>query len=173
MTSSEENQKDIQQKGEDLFNLAIARDDIKQVVEILPEDGGIDRVAVEYELQLLKILSAGWGISFFLGEHPDKTPLAEAFWESVRSFAQSVSTMSSSTTGRDIDYFNALKERVEIYVKALQVFSDVTDPAAVIGPTFAKVCGDEENPLIIASGRSIFSRSLQGTKQYLESAEML
>lgn len=74
---------------------------------------------------------------------------------------------------RKIDYFSTLKERVEIYVKALQVYSDVDDPSAVIGPTFAKVCGDEENPLIIASGRSIFSRTLQETRKILKSAGMV
>ena len=154
MTSSEEKKGGISEKSEDLFNLAIDRDDIKQMVQILPKDSGINPVAVEYELQLLKILTVGWGISFFLEEHHEKTVLAESFWESVRTFAQSISTMTASTTGQEIDYFSTLKERVEIYVNALQVYSDVDDPSAVIGPTFAKVCGDEENPMIIASGRS-------------------
>ncbi|MFW5854198.1 MAG: hypothetical protein ACOCW9_02620 [Thermodesulfobacteriota bacterium] len=173
MTSSEEKKEGLSQKSEELFNLAIDREDIKQMVEILPKDTEINPVAVEYELQLLKILTVGWGISFFLEEHHEKTVLAETFWESVRTFAQSISTMTSSTTGREIDYFSTLKERVEIYVNALQVYSDVDDPSAVIGPTFAKVCGDEENPLVIASGRSIFSRTLQETRKILASAGMV
>jgi len=173
MTSSEEKKEGISEKSEELFNLAIDRDDIKQMVEILPEDSKINRVAVEFELQLLKILTVGWGISFFLEEHHEKTVLAETFWESVRNFAQSISTMTASTTGQEIDYFSTLKERVEIYVNALQVYSDVDDPSAVIGPTFAKVCGDEENPLIITSGRSIFSRTLQETRKHLASAGMV
>ena len=173
MTSSEEKKGGISEKSKDLFNLAIDRDDIKQMVEILPEDSKINRVAVEFELQLLKILTVGWGISFFLEEHHEKTVLAETFWESVRNFAQSISTMTASTTGQEIDYFSTLKERVEIYVNALQVYSDVDDPSAVIGPTFAKVCGDEENPMIIASGRSVFSRTLQETRKHLASAGMV
>ena len=173
LTSSGNKKKGIAEKSEALFQLAIGRDDIKQMVRILPADSEIDPVAVEYELQLLKILTVGWSISFFLENHPDKTVLAESFWESIRSFAQSISTMSSSSTGREIDYFSTLKERVGIYVNALQVYSDVDDPSAVIGPTFAKVCGDEENPLVITSGRSMFSRTLQETRKHLESAGML
>jgi len=46
--------------GEDLFNFAIDREDAKMLMAHLPEEADIKRSTVEYELQILKIISIGW-----------------------------------------------------------------------------------------------------------------
>ena len=49
----------IEQAGEDLFNFAIDREDIKRFMEHLAEEADIKRATVEYELQILKMISVG------------------------------------------------------------------------------------------------------------------
>jgi len=90
----------IEKASEDLFDFAIDRSDIKMILQSLPEDIKINRVSLEYEIQLLKILAVGWSISFFLDESSLKKELSESFWNAVQNFSQSISTLSSSSTGK-------------------------------------------------------------------------
>ncbi len=173
MTKSGEKKDKMDELVEIMFNLAINRDDLKKVISEVPKESDINPVTMEYEIQLLKILSVGWGISYFMGDHPDKNRLAHGFWNAIRDFSISVSKMTSSATGEDIDYFNILRERVDIYVQALNHFSDVKDPSTVIGPTFAKLCGNEEEAYSLVSGKAIFNSSILNVKNQLESANML
>jgi hypothetical protein len=98
----------------------------------LPEDIKINRVSMEYEIQLLKILAVGWSIPFFLDKSSLKKELSESFWNAVQSFSQSISTLSSSSTGKGIDYFNTLKERLDTYLNALNSITDGPDPLLAI-----------------------------------------
>lgn len=162
----------IEKASEDLFNFAIDRSDIKLILQTLPEDIKINRVSMEYEIQLLKILAVGWSISFFLDESSLKKELSESFWNAVQSFSQNISMLSSSSTGKEIDYFNTLKERLDTYLNALNLISDGPDPLVSIGPTFARICGDEDNTHIILSGSKVFNLSAGGVKNYLESIQI-
>lgn len=162
----------IEKASEDLFDFAIDRSDIKLILQSLPEDKKINRVSVEYEIQLLKILAVGWSISFFLDESSIKKELSESFWNAVQSFSQSISTLSSSSTGKEIDYFNILKERLDTYLTALNLIPDRPDPLIAIGPTFARICGNEDNTHIILSGSKVFNLSAGGVKNYLESIQI-
>ncbi len=158
--------------GETLLNYAVQREDLKGLVAGLPVEAAVDPVAMEYEIQILKIVSVGWGISYFMGERPEKAALAEAYWGEVRDFSGRISAITTETSGREIDYFQALRERVDIYVNALNHFSDVDDPGPVIGHTFAKLCGDEEDMYTMVSGKRVFHLSLAGVKSYLESVRI-
>ena len=60
----EDNTSVIELAGEDLFNFAVDREDIKTLIAHLPEETVCEPEAIEYELQLLKIISVGWSISF-------------------------------------------------------------------------------------------------------------
>jgi len=161
----------IEKLSDDIFNFAIAREDLKKEIENIPEDSSANIVAVEYEIQLLKILSAGWSISFFMGQHPDKNHVAEAFWNSIQEFSRNLSLMTSATTGKEIDYFNIIRNRVNIYVNALSHFSNVHDPSAVIGPTFAKLCGSEEDIHTINAGKNTFNHCLRNVKFLVETVK--
>jgi len=165
--------KDIEELIRDIFNFAIAREDLKEQLKNIPENTEANLVTVEYEIQLLKILSVGWSISFFMGQHPDKNKIAETFWNAIQEFSKNISAMTSTTTGKDIDYFNILRQRVDIYVNALSHFSDVQDPSVVIGPTFAKLCGSEEDQYIITAGKNIFSHCLKNVKSFLKKARII
>ena len=57
----------VEKASEDLFDFAIDRSDIKLILQNLPGDMEINRVSMEYEIQLLKILAVGWSISLFFG----------------------------------------------------------------------------------------------------------
>ncbi|MDI6688751.1 MAG: hypothetical protein QME06_11085 [Desulfobacterales bacterium] len=162
----------IEKASEDLFDFAIDHSDIKLILQNLPEDIKINRVSMEYEIQLLKILGVGWSISFFLDESPIKKELSESFWNAVQSFSQSISTLSSSSTGQEIDYFNTLKERLDTYLNALNLISDNPDPLASIGPKFAEICGSKDNAYIMLSGSKVFSISVGGVKNYFESVQI-
>ncbi|MGE0086675.1 MAG: hypothetical protein AB7S75_19905 [Desulfococcaceae bacterium] len=159
--------------SEHLFSYAIARDDLKQVLIDLPKDAEVNPVTMEYEIQLLKILSVGWGISFFMGQHPEREQTAQMFWNAVHHFCMGISEMTAAQTGKEIDYFRILRERVDIYVAALKAFSDVSDPSVVIGPTFAKLCGSEEDIYTIVSGKKIFNLAVGEVRQYLASVHTI
>jgi len=162
----------IEKASENLFGFAIDRSDIKLILQSLLEDKKINRVSVEYEIQLLKILAVGWSISFFLDESSFKKELSESFWNAIKKFSQQISGISSSSTGKEIDYFNILKERLDTYLTALNLIPDGPDPLTAIGPTFARICGNEDNAHIILSGSKVFNLSVGGVKNYLESIQI-
>ncbi len=162
----------IEKASEDLFDFAIDRSDIKLILQNLPEDIKINRVSVEYEIQLLKILAIGWSISFFLDESSLKKELSKSFWNAVQSFSQNISILSSSSTGKGIDYFNTLKERLDTYLNTLNLIPDNPDPLASIGPKFAEICGSKDNANIMLSGSKVFNLSVGSVKNYFESVQI-
>jgi hypothetical protein len=169
MTFSVQHPVSIQEIGESLANFSLDRESVLFAMSRLPDDPSINRVAIEYEIQLLKILSVGWAISYFLEDHLEKTPLIQKFWDVLFEFSKNLSSVTSLTIGKEVDYFRALKERIDIYLKALAEVPLVKDPASVIGPTFAGLCGNTDNVHVIMAGNRIFRLSLEGVKQFLES----
>ncbi len=172
LNSSLKKKVSVEEASENLVNFSIDRNDLMLILKDFPQEAEINLVGIEYEIQLLKILSVGWGISFFMGESPKKKELTETFWNTINAFSNNISSVTSSAIGKDIDYFKILKERIDIYVNALTVFLDVSDPASVIGPTFAKLCGNEEDSRTISAGKKVFNSSIGGVRDYLESIEI-
>jgi hypothetical protein len=172
MTPREENKSPLQQAAEDLFNFAIEREDTKWLMERLPAEADVKPATVEYELQILKIISVGWSISYFLEEWPEKTPLVETFWEAVREFSRSLSTTTEMMTGQDIDYFQVLKDRLDSYVQALQQNPEASNPEAVIGPEFARNCGNEKDLFAVYTGGRMFSGVTGRVRDYLDAANL-
>ena len=78
MTQPESNKNRLEQAGEALFDFAVERDDVKTLVAHLSVEAKCKPATVEYELQILKIVSTGWALSFFLENIPYKAQLAEA-----------------------------------------------------------------------------------------------
>ena len=164
--------KKLEEAAEHLFNYAIERDDLKQIVTQLPEDKALRKVTVEYELQLLKIISVGWAIAFFMAQHPLKSSLTEAFWRQIQSLSQSISGATSASIGKDVDYFSIIKQRLDLYVNALQHFAEAPDTARVIGVTFAKLCGSEADSYITLAGKRTFSLTSASVKNYIETLQL-
>ena len=154
--------------GEQLFQFAIDRGDMKAILDTLPLQEPQKRSALEYEIQLLRIISVGWSVAFFLSEDILKGPIGQLFWEHVRTFATTLSSSASLTVGSDIDYFDILKQRLDYYVGTLERAGQTSQPATVIGPAFAKACGDQDDPCAILAGSKMFAHTIHAVREYLQ-----
>lgn len=173
MASSDKRSVTIEEVREVLINYSMDRQELNFLMGTLPESREINPVAVEYEIQILKIISVGWGISYFMVPKEKKKELAEAFWNSIRDVSLRISSATSASTGKDIDYFGILKGRLDLYIDALSQNPEASDPVHVIGPTFARISGHECDPHVILAGSKAFSLALGGVKAYLESVEFV
>ena len=167
MTETEPMSNDIARAGEQLFQYAIDRGDMNAILDALPLEGPEQRGTLEYEIQLLRIISVGWAIAFFLADDGPKTELGQHFWENVRVFSASLSTSASLTVGSDIDYFDTLKKRLEYYVGALDAAGKIPEPAMAIGPAFAETCGDKEDACASLAGSKMFAHTIHAVREYL------
>ena len=166
------NKSTVEIAGEDLFNFATDREDIKTLIAHLPKETECSPAAVEYELQLLKIIITGWSISFFLEEYSQRDQLAEIFWKLIHEFSETLSETTQLMTGQNINYFQVLKDRLDMYVGALTEKHESTEPVAVIGPEIAKVCGNGGGIFAILTGSRMFILTVSSVKEYLEAAEL-
>jgi hypothetical protein len=169
MEKSSETKSGIEQAAEDLFNFSVDREDVKALMAGIHETADIKRSSVEYELHILKIISVGWAIPYYLGNSPQKDLISACYWQAIQNFSQSLSETFGLMIGHSIDYFQILKERLETYVNALQQQSDASEPAAVIGPEFADVCGNRNDVFTVMTGSRMFLATIGSVKQYLES----
>ncbi|MGD9364543.1 MAG: hypothetical protein PVH87_02525 [Desulfobacteraceae bacterium] len=173
MNDKEKNQTAIEQACEDLFNYAIERDDIKWLMAQLSSETNVKPTAVEYELQILKIVSVGWGISFYLDGTPKrKMILMELYWNAINGFSKQLSETTGLMIGQDIDYFEILKERLDQYVQAISADPQATDPTVMVGPAFARACGDEEDIFASMTGAKLFANSIARVREYLEAVKL-
>jgi len=164
----------VQQLAQNLANFAIDRTDLKELMAALPPGNDLNMTAVEYDLGILKILSVGWGISFFMAvTDKNKAPVTQYFWETVQEISQSISDLTQTTTGTKVDYFNILKDRLAVYVEALQKNPEqATNPALIMGPVFANVCGSPDNAVAILTGTKMFTLTLGAVKEYLAAVQI-
>ncbi|MFP4031903.1 MAG: hypothetical protein ACLFRG_16765 [Desulfococcaceae bacterium] len=170
--AKEETPSRLAQTAEDLFNFAIDRADVRALMGGLPETAEVKRSTVEYELPILKIISVGWAISYFLPDGPQKAELTERYWAAVSEFSAGLSETTGLMIGREIDYFQTLRERLTTYVNALADHPEATEPAAVIGPEFARLCGNVEDVFAIMTGNRMFIATVGGVKEYLEAIRL-
>lgn len=165
----------IEQAGEDLFNFAVDREDIKELLAQMPDNADIEITAVEYELPLLKIITVGWSAAYLMENSRHKNPLMEVYWNTVRMFSQKISETTGLMTGQDLDYFEVIKQRFDKYLKAMDANADSgkNDPAAVIGPEFAKACGNKDDVFTILIGSRMFVGTLNCVKEYLKAFSII
>lgn len=161
----------IDAAAEDLFHFAIDREDVKWLVASLQEDSSADRNTVEYELQILKIIFVGWGISYALQDLPHRQELAERYWKIVYEFSQKISATTGLMTSREIDYFQIVRLRLDKYLAAMQQDSSA-DPTGIIGREFALFCDDAEDIFTALTGSKLFTSAIGRVKEYLETATL-
>ncbi len=154
--------------AEVLFDYAVDREDVKWLMGQLHAEADVNRHTVEYELQILKIISVGWSIAYHLENAPAKQPLLEAFWSAVQQYAQSLSQTTELMIGQDIDYFQTLRERLDAYLAAMDQSGEKNDPAAVIGPAFAANCGNADDLFTRMTGAKMFISVVSRVKTYLD-----
>lgn len=169
MEKSSETKSVIEQAGEDLFNFAVDREDIKLLMAGLHEAADIKRNAVEYELQILKIISVGWAISYYLENYTQKDLIGAAYWRTIQEFAKNLSDTYGLFVSQSIDYFQILKDRLETYVNALHDQPGAPEPAVIIGPVFADLCGNKNDAFTALTGTKMFISTIGCVKQYIES----
>ena len=162
----------VEKAGEDLFNFAVDREDVKTLLAALPDESDIEWSKVEYELGILRIISVGWSISYLLEHSPHKNRLAELFWKAIQEVSQSISSTAALMVGKDIDYFQTLKDRLNMYVEAMRHKPDASGPAVVIGPAFARACGDVNNVYAVLTGTKMFITTVGSVKAYLETIDL-
>lgn len=172
METLEKEKSGIEKAGEDLFNFAVDREDVKTLMVILPEEADIKHSTVEYELQILKIISVGWSLSYYLESSSQKSQLAELYWKAIQEFSQNISATTGLMIGQDIDYFQILKDRLNMYVDALDKKADAPEPAVVIGPEFARTCGNVDDVYTVITGSRMFIAVIRNVKEYLEAIKL-
>jgi hypothetical protein len=172
MENKEKKTSGIEKAAEDLFDFAVDHEDAKWLMEHLPQEADIERGKVEYELRMLKIISVGWSLSYYLENHLSKHKLLELYWQAVNQFSESISATTGLMVGRDIDYFQILKERLDMYVAALAQKPDAPEPAVVIGPEFARTCGNADDIFTVMTGSKMFIVTIGRVKEYLEAIEL-
>jgi hypothetical protein len=173
MENSKNDETRIGQAGEDLFNFAVDRADVKTLLEYLPKEADVMRSKVEYELVILRIITVGWSISYFLESSPHKNCLAELYWKAVHGFSQTISSTAGLMIGRDIDYFQVLRDRLDTYIEAMCRKPDAAAPAVVIGPEFARACGNVDDVNTVMTGTRMFIATVSGVKEYLEAIKWI
>jgi hypothetical protein len=170
MSDTEKMNPTIARASEHLFQYAIDRGDMHMILNALPPAVDEKRVALEYEIQLLRIISVGWAIAFFLADNGLKTALGQHFWNCIQSFSGTLSASAALTVGSDIDYFDILKQRLDYYVDALDRAGEIPEPAMAIGPAFARVCGDKDDACTILAGSKMFAHTIDAVRDYLVGA---
>jgi hypothetical protein len=90
-------------KNGPIFLSLLLTERFKRTYSRHPADTDLNMTAVEYELQLLKILSVGWPFLFMLVMDKNKGPDPE-HWENIREISGNISTLTQ-TTGKSADYF--------------------------------------------------------------------
>ena len=172
METAKQEKSPIEPAAEILFNFAVDRTDIKELMTGLHQDAKINRNTVEYELPILKIITVGWSISYFIGHAPYKNELLEIFWKAIQEFSQNISSTTEMMTGQGIDYFQVLKDRLNMYVDAINHKPDAPEPAVIIGPEFARACGNVNDVFTVMTGSRLFIATAGSVKEYLEKVKL-
>lgn len=172
MNDSKNKKSNIELASEDLFNFAFDREDVKALMSRLPKSSDAERATIDHELQILKIISVGWSLSFYLEDSLPKNQLTAFFWQAVHEFSKSLSQTTELLIHADIDFFGTLKERFDVYLNEMQQNPDAPEPAVVIGPKFARLCGNADDVHIVMAGSRMFMSTVGMVKAYLEKIKL-
>ncbi len=164
----DEDKSEIEKTCEELFQFAIDRGEIASLMSGLPEGSDVFRATVEHELQMLKIISVGWSLSYYMPDGPLKTELTTLFWQTVHDFSRDLDRTTKLLIDQDVDFFDSIRNRFDGYLGELQKKTDAPEPAVIIGPEFARVCGDAGNVHVVMAGSRMFIGTVGEARTYLE-----
>ena len=105
----------------------------------------------------------------------NKGPLTQIFWDHIRETSNNISTLTKTTTGQDINYFDILKQRLDTYLATMRGNPDeAQNPANIMGPAFAAVCNSnsENESIVILIGTKMFTLTLGAVKEYLNTVKI-
>lgn len=164
----------VEKFGENLATFALNRDDLKGLIRTIPKSHCLNLNTIEYELQILKIISVGWAISFYMAQtDKNKKILSQFYWTHIREVSKNISKLTETTTGQKIDYFNILKDRLDTYVSVLQNVSEKkSNTSAIIGEFFSELCDAKNDPIAVLNGTKMFTLTIGAVKEYLDAVEI-
>jgi hypothetical protein len=154
--------------ADDLLAYAIDRQDIKWCLAHLPSKSSPNLARIDSELQMLKIIAVGWGLTHRLVDSPLKAPFQEAYWKAVQDFSVRFSETTALLIGQRIDYFQTIRDRLNLYLAAVRDLGPSGgDAGRIIGITLARLCDcGEDLPVGMAAAR-IFNSALARVGEYL------
>ena len=167
MATSRQEPIHIDTAADHLATYAFDKGGLTAILSRIPATEGVGRVGLEYEAQLLKIITVGWGISYFMDGRGEKQALVEATWNGIQTFSQNLDSVTHLMTGTQIDYFQIVRQRLDTYLTALRLEPGATDPVAVFGPAYARCCGQAANVHVIMAGNHVFAGTLEAVREYL------
>jgi len=168
MAESKDEKTGIEVACEALFDFAIDRRDVADIMARLPEIQDACRATVEHELQILKIISVGWTLSYYLPAGPLKEEMTMRFWQAVHDFSKSLSSTAELLIHQDVDFFAAVRGRFDKYLEEMKRHVNAPEPAVVIGPEFARCCRADGDVHTVMAGSRIFVGTVNKVKSYLE-----
>lgn len=163
----------IDELTEILSEFAIDRTEMYNLLTNFPSETDLNRTTIEYEIQILRILGVGWGISYFIHDELLKQALSESYWNSIQEFANNLSSISSVSMSQEFNYFDVIKERLGIYLAETKFLTGDDDPATVIGPKFAELCDHPNDAVVIWLGCKMFQAVFNQLKTYLSGVEFI
>ncbi|MFH2058681.1 MAG: hypothetical protein ABIJ59_07260 [Pseudomonadota bacterium] len=174
MTQNKKQILTLEKLANNLATFAIDRTDLKQLLAAIPKGSQLNIATIEYELQILKILSVGWAIAFYMPvSDKNKGQLAEQFWLHIKEMADKVSTLTQTTSGKNIDYFGIIKERLDTYLKVMKnIPESVKNPSSVMGPAFGVTCNHPNDAITVLTGTKMFTLTLGAVKEYLNATRI-
>jgi hypothetical protein len=116
----------------------------------------------------LKIISVGWSLSYALPAGDLKGEITTRFWQAVQAFSESLSSTTELLIQQDVDFFAVVKDRFDTYLEKMKQNVNAPEPAVVIGPEFARCCGDDGNAHTVMAGSRMFVGTVNEVKSYLE-----
>lgn len=167
MTNEEDSKSGTEAACEALFNFAIDRRDVVDITARFPGLPDARRATMEHELQILKIISVGWSLSYCLPAGALKEEMTVRFWRAVEDFSKSLSSAAELFVCQDIDFFAAVRDRFDRYLGEMKRKVDAPEPAVVIGPVFAECCGDEGDAHTVMAGARLFVGTVNEVRRYL------
>ena len=152
--------------GTNLVSFALDPEDTNSALGELPSTGGVDRDTIQYELRFLRLFAVDYGITLGLGsKSPEKEKATKWYFSCldsvVRDFPNDVGAR----------FLGILRDRVDNYVMTLKLSSN-EEPFSIIGQSFAKFCGNEEDTDLATLGRKIFLSTANGVADYLRSVKI-
>jgi len=171
---------ELESAGTALFDFAVDRNDLAWLLARWPAEAAAQRSRIEYELQLLKTIAVGWSLSYYLEGKPCKQTLMEFYWQAVGAFANQLSTATALTIGPTVapgeqkfDYFQVIKDRLRRYLAVMTGATGATGPEMVIGPEFARICDNADDPFTLLAGTKMFAYATARVGEYLKVCRLL
>lgn len=148
-----------------LVRHSLTADELFPLIQGLPETSAIPQSRLEYELRILKILSMGWGLSYYLDEGEVKEKIVTGFWKEIFLFSGELDQVAGAT-GLNLSYFSLLQERFTAYLARVEALP-LKDIIKIMGLACADFCGDENDSYIFVVAKKVFADTLTTLQTYL------